>query len=374
MTNIQDLPNVKQLYTNSQAHFTRTQWRLWEAVLGLFLSVEEATHLKNIKTISKSSASRFLKNFKNTDLVSDCLWEFQEKAIREYARRKGRNPMLVIRIDLTSIAKCGKKLPYVRTYNGVHGIHLIVMHVSLGKLSFPMGCAIYDPASETTPIEHALKLLKKMSPCRWGDFEQLVLLDSGFYSAELVDLLNWWGFKHISVGGRANLNLRDGRKLKDAKQAEAVELESLPDTILYVAWVTLPRDGKEKRFYVLSTTRATAKTLTRRHKRRWLIESFFKSAKYDFGLQETRLRSNQGIANWLLLVWFSSSLALFAQTLHGETKHKSPRWQLTLSQAAEMLRDYLLPYWDGLRNLATLYRRKRNLTRFASVIESGRGV
>ncbi|MEM7735417.1 MAG: transposase [Deinococcota bacterium] len=302
------------------------------------------------------------------------MWQFQAAALRDYARKQGKTPWLVIRVDLTSVAKCGKKLPYLRTYNGIHGIHLVVMHVSLGKLSFPMGCEIYDPASTATPIDHAVRLLSRMHPYHWGGFEHLVVMDAGFYSADVLDLLNWWGFTHVSIGAKANLRLRDGRKLRDAKQAEAVELDSLPGTTFYVAWVTLPRDGKRRRFYTLSTTRATAITLTSRHKRRWLIESFFKSAKHDFGLQETRLRTKQAILNWLLLVWLSTSLALFTQALHDKTKTKSPAWRLTLAQAAESIRDYLMPHWRSLRALISSAKCPLASRRFALIIEHGRGV
>jgi hypothetical protein len=114
-------------------------------------------------------------------------------------------------------------------------IHLVVMHVSLGKLSLPVGCKIYDPESTRTPIDLAVKLLKKLHPYRWGDFQQLVLMDAGFYSADLLDLLAWWGFDHVSIGAKANLRLADGRKLRDAKQAEAVSLDSLPGHTFYVA-------------------------------------------------------------------------------------------------------------------------------------------
>lgn len=374
VNNINQLPNVKRLYRGLKAHFTARQWHVWEGLLGLFLSVEEATHLKNVKVVSSSSASRLLKNYAQTEQLKRCLWQFQAAALRHYATRQGRNPWLVLRVDLTSIAKCGKQLPYVRTYNGVHGIHLVVLHVSLGNLSLPMGCEIYDPASNATPSELALKLLKQMHPYAWGDFQQLVLMDAGFYSAQMLDRLTWWGFKHISIGARANLRLSDGRTLRQTRQAEAVTLDSLPGSTFYVAWLTLPRDGKRKRFYTLSNTRATAKTLTHRHKRRWLIESFFKSAKHDFGLQQTRLRSKQGIANWLLLVWLSSSLALFSQALHGKTKHKSPAWRLTLAQAAEYTRDYLIPRWFHLRVLIALSKCPLAARRFALVIEYGKGV
>ena len=130
-------------------------------------------------------------------------------------------------------------------------------------------------------------------------------------------------------GGRSNLLLSDGRRLKDTKRGECIELDGLPGLPLYVSWVELPRIGKMKRFYVLDTQPGTARTLTRRHKRRWLIESFFKSAKHDFGLKETRLRSEAGIKDWIFFVWLSISMSLYQQFQAGMTDGKHPTWRLT---------------------------------------------
>jgi len=256
---------------------------------------------------------------------------------------------MVIRVDLTSVEKTGQKLPYVRTYNKVHGLHLVVMHVSIGKLSFPMGCEIYDPAQpEVTPIMLALRLIKRLHPYQWGWIKQFVVMDSGFYSADALDLLRHWGFEHASVGGKSNLRLRDGRRLKDVRRGECIERDTLPGVKLYASWVTLPRAGGPKRFYVLDTLPGGGRTLTRRHKRRWLIESFFKSAKYDFGLNEIRLRTETGTHNWLFLVWLSLTLALFMQAKAGMITGKRPSWVWTLSEAASWVRDLLMPQWSAL--------------------------
>ena len=69
-----------------------------------------------------------------------------------YHRLRGQKPWLVIRVDLTSIEKTGKSLPYTRTYNGVFGIHLVVIHVSIGKLSFPMLTCITTRWMPLTPL------------------------------------------------------------------------------------------------------------------------------------------------------------------------------------------------------------------------------
>ncbi|WP_428194524.1 transposase, partial [Deinococcus saxicola] len=183
---------------------------------------------------------------------------------------------------------------------------------------------------------------------RFGTIKQFVVMDSGFDSADALDLLRHWGFEHVSFGGKSNLRLRDGRQLKDVQCGECIELDSLPGVKLYASWVTLPRAGRLKKFYVLDTLPGLGRTLTRRHKRRWLIESFFKSAKYDFGLNEIRLCSETGTHNWLFLVWLSLTLALFMQGKAGMTTRKHASWAWTLSEAASWARDLLMPHWSAL--------------------------
>lgn len=349
-------PDASQLYRAVMSELTPTQQRTVSALLDLFLTTEKRTLLNRVETCSASTASRCLNTLTQTLQLRAHLWAWQARCLRKYAQKqRGKKPWLILRVDLTSIEKTGKKLPYLRTVNGVHGLHLVVLHVSIGKLSFPVGEAIYDPAQpDLTPIHLAARLLRRFHPYQWGDFEQLVLMDAGFYSGEFLDLLRWWGFVHISVGGRSNLRLRDGRPLRETCKGEQVELDSAPGFPLWVSWVDLARDGKKKRFYVLDTQPGCARTLVKRHKRRWMIESFFKSAKHDFGLKETRLRSETGIHNWLFLVMLSTSLALWAQCLAHMTTGQRPRWNLTLHHAARDIRDFLLPQQVRLRLRAAL--------------------
>ena len=355
---IEAFPDVLPLYRAIEGELTPTAWRTWDAAIGSFLNPEQATLLKNMPGISVSTASRHLNSAVALPQCKQHLWRFQVEELCKHAHQiKSSRPWMVIRVDLTSVEKTGKQLPYVRTYNKVHGLHLVVMHVSVGKLSFPMGCEIYDPAHpEVTPIMLALMLIHRLHPYQWGWIKQFVVMDSGFYSADALDRLRYWGFEHISFGGKSNLRLRDGRQLKDVQRGECIELDTLPGVKLYASWVTLPRAGKPKRFYVLDTLPGGGRTLTRRHKRRWLIESFFKSAKYDFGLNEIRLRSETGTHNWLFLVWLSLTLALFMQAKAGMTTGQRPRWVWTLSEAASWVRDLLMPHWTALAAQLQLLR------------------
>lgn len=360
---IEAFPDALQLHRDIEQEFTPTAWRTWDATLGSFLDPERATLLKNVPGLSVSTASRHLDSAVALPACKRHLWRFQVEQLHQHARQIRRSqPWMVIRVDLTSVEKTGQKLPYVRTYNKVHGLHLVVLHVSIGKLSFPMGCEIYDPAyPEVTPILLALRLIKRLHPYGWGWIKQFVVMDSGFYSADIVDLLPHWGFEHVSLGGKSNLRLRDGRRLGDVQRGECIELDTLPGVKLYASWFTLPRAGQLKKFYVLDTLPGGGRTLTRRHKRRWLIESFFKSAKYDFGLNEIRLRSETGTHNWLCLVWLSLTLALFMQAKAGMTTGKRPSWVWTLSEAASWVRNVLMPHWTVLTaqiQLARVYFRQ----------------
>lgn len=356
------LPDVQELYLAIKAELTPTQWRTFEGTWAMFLEEGRRKHLKHVQNCSKSTVSRLL-NTMNSAPLEKARLRFQIEALRkEYDRLRGRKPWLVIRVDLTSIQKTGQNLPYTRTYNGIFGIHLVVIHVSIGKLSFPMGHAIYDPSTDETPIHLALKLIKRFHPYLWGDLPQFLVMDSGFYSADAMDLLRWWGFNQVSIGGRCNLRLTDGRHLKDAQRGECVTLDGLPECPLYVSWVELPRNGKMKRFYVLDSQPGTARTLTTRHKRRWRIESFFKSAKHDFGLNETRLRTETGIKNWLFLVWLSVSVCLYQQFQVGMTQGKRPAWRLSLGACGTELRHVLMQHLLYQRFLTFLYREKHDVS------------
>ncbi|MEM6431158.1 MAG: transposase, partial [Deinococcota bacterium] len=65
----------------------------------------------------------------------------------------------------------------------------------------------------------------------------------------------------------------------------------------------------------------------------WLIESFFKSIKHDFGLKEARLRTPDALKLWLFLSCLAYCLATLKRCLSAST--------LTLSAAAQTLLEQL---------------------------------
>ena len=133
---------------------------------------------------------------------------------------------------------------------------------------------------------------------------------------------------------KCDRRLADGRRLDHLKKrGEQVALHDLPEQPLYLSWCDVKRDGAKKRFYVAATFKAGGAYLARCYRQRWLIESFFKSVKHDFGLKEARLRTQVGIRLWIFLACLAFSLASLQRTLSKCTQN--------LLQAAERVLDML---------------------------------
>jgi Transposase DDE domain len=322
----------------------------FECILQLFLCTNLRTTLENLQGISSSTASRF---FAATDFQLELAWEallsWEIEQLRQASRVKkaGRRPPLYLRVDLTSIEKTAKSLPFLRVFNKVKGIHLVVIHVSYGNINFPTGYRIYDPKMTSTPIALALELLQGWSPRFWGGWDVRLLADAGYLSDAFLEKTRAMGFQQVSVGGKSNLKLRDGRSLQACKKGEVVALHHLPKLKLWVSYVDLPRkvDGKDvlKRFFVLSTSKGTSRTLLRVHGKRWWIESFFKVVKYDFGLKETRLRSEQGIKAWILMCFLAYAIVSVERASHGRvTKGQvEGKFKISYTRAAIIIKEVL---------------------------------
>lgn len=347
----------------------------FENILALFLSVNLRCILRNLVEKSKSTASRWFNQAKfDEGAWWRCIQEWQIARLKIFEQHKvGRKSHLLIRIDLTSIQKTGKGLPYLRVFNGVHGIHLVVMHVCIGRLSFPLAYQIYDPKNSSTPIELALELLREFPLKSFVGWTKWLLIDSGFYSADFMEKAACLGYTNLSIGARDNLVLSDGRRLRDCRQGERIELESHPGKALFVAYIDLPRNNTIKRFFVLCTQKGCAKTLRRRYARRWPIEAFFKSSKYDFGLKETRLRSETGIKRWILMSFLAYSLACLTRAYQGvklilEAGLPTPRFIFSFAQAAQHALHQLLTAYRSRVLLASIHQSARYLGLTVSLV------
>ena len=307
---------------------------MFRALLALFLDCNLRTTLQNIKGFSASTASRFMSCEHAPDKV---LWtelnEWQLKGLYGVPRR-GRRGDVVLKLDLTCIEKTGKRIPFARVFNRSYGIQLVVLHVCFGGLSFPLAYRIYRGKGKQTPMDLALELLEQFPASAWAA-KTVVLADAGFGSCDFIIGCQDLGFSRLLVGVRCDRRLSDGRRLDELKKrAERVVLHDLAEQPLWASWCDVKRDEGKKRFYLASTFAAGGAYLARRYRKRWLIEAFFDSIKHDFGLKETRLRTQTGIRLWIFFACLAYSFASLARFLSKQS--------ITLLEAAQRILDTLL--------------------------------
>ena len=183
-------------------------------------------------------------------------------------------------------------------------------------------------------VELALDLLESFLAAGWSA-RTVVMADSGFGSREFLRGCKQLGFRRLLVGMACNRKLKDSRRLDElTKRGEKGVLRDLPDLPLWLSWCDVKRSGGKKRFYLVSTFAAGGAYLARQYRKRWLIESFFKTIKHDFGLKEARLRTGVGIKTWILLACLAYSFASLERRLNPQP--------LTLLDVAQRILDSLL--------------------------------
>lgn len=314
--------------------WNKQEVRVFRAIVALFLDCSLRTTLQNIKGFSASTASRF---FSCEHAPDEVLWaELNAWQLRQLYQvpRRGRRGDVVLKLDLSCIEKMGKRIPFARVFNRRYGIQLVVLHVCFGGLSFPLSYRIYRGKGKATVVDLALDLLEQFPASTWSS-RVVVLADAGFGSNDFLTGCKDLGFTRLLVGVRCDRKLADGHRLDQLnKRGERVVLHNLEDQALYVSWCDVKRDAGKKRFYLISTFAAGGASLARRYRKRWLIESFFKSIKYDFGLKEARLRTKTGIRLWIFFACLAYSFASLERFLT-----KQP---MTLLQAAQRILGSLL--------------------------------
>ena len=315
------------LKTLEDLFWNRRNVGVFRALVALFLDCKLRTTLQN----SASTASRFLSCEHAPDKV---FWrELNGWQLEQFYRlpRRGRRGDVVLKLDLTCIEKTGKQIPFARVFNRCYGIQLVVLHACVGGLSFPLGYRVYQGKGKATVVDLALGLLAAFPTSMWSS-RVVVLADAGFGSSTFIQGCQALGFERLLVGVRCNRQLADGRQLSQLKQrGEQATLHDLPEHPLWLSWCDVRREEGKRRF--ASTFAAGGAYLARRYRRRWLIESFFKSVKHDsscrlgIGLKKARLRTHTGIRLWIFLVCLAYSFASLARY-----RNKQP---ITLLEAAQ---------------------------------------
>lgn len=290
---------------------TSYQQRSLEAALSMFLDTATKPALHRAELVSKSALSRLLNEYKwDTTEGWAVLHRAQWDALR-LAARNVHHPVLRLSVDLTSIEKKGSTLPFVRVYNKVHGIHLVVLFAQYGSVKFPVGYRVYKGKGTATPVTLARQLLRTVPSKIRRRFRIRVLADSGFEAAVFLDEVQQLGFEFV-VGVRSTRRtMHPGEvTVADCPHGGYVELKNWPHDTLVLGRI----DRGERTFHAVSSELMEGDEVVAEGAKRWNEESFFKEGKHQFGLAQFAPRTEVGLDRWVLLVFLAWTLAI----LHRE--------------------------------------------------------
>ena len=88
------------------------------------------------------------------------------------------------------------------------------------------------------------------------------------------------------------------------KKGQQVQIQRF-EKMVTASWFYLERNGKLEKRFVISTRVLKGSTITWWGRRRWAIEGFFKTAKYQFGLASFGQQTLLGVYRWLILSFIS---------------------------------------------------------------------
>ncbi|WP_456318871.1 transposase [Deinococcus rhizophilus] len=233
---------------------------------------------------------------------------------------------------MTSLPKEGK-FPllggWTHRFNGVTGVHLVVLYICCGEVRLPWSFLIWRGKHQTSPAELALKMLARLPvEFRKGRTALHVLADAGFSGRKFIAGVLDLGLT-VSVSIQANKVMDTGLAIRQVRrQGQAIFLKDLPQIPLWLYWVWLPTKtgrGKEKR-YVVSTVQWTPSTIRKKGRRRWRIEALFKTLKSRFGLHRFGQQTRRGVLRYFCLCLLSFLLCHFQDLEDVESGHRTSPW------------------------------------------------
>ena len=272
------------------------------------------------------------------------------KELLKYAPR-GKRPHLQVIIDLTTLEKRGKFKAFaelIHILNGKRGLHIVVMYLVVGGWRVPWAFRPWrgkdkegvwgklPPAHfrTVTPAQLGLKLLRTLPKKLTRRFRVLVLADTGFSSVEFVNGVEKRRDFQAIVGIPKNRLMANGKAIETiTKKGQQVHITGF-EKMVTASWFYLERNGKLEKRFVISTRILKGSTITWWGRRRWAIEGFFKTAKYQFGLASFGQQTLLGVYRWLILSLISFVLTHWVYLSSGLAN--LPDWQkaalLTLQQ------------------------------------------
>jgi Transposase DDE domain len=249
----------------------------------------------------------------------------------------GRRPHLQVIIDLTTLEKRGKFKAFenlIQILNGKRGLHLVVLYLVVGQLRMPWAFRSWRGKQTTTPAQLGLKLLRTLPKKLTNRFRIQVLADTGFSSVEFLKGVRKLKH-HAIVGIPKNRKLEDGRSIKTiGDKGQQVKLLGFEETVT-AAWFYLERNGKLEKRFVISTRKLKGNTITWWGRRRWAIEGFFKTSKYQFGLAAFGQQTLLGVYRWLVLSFISFILVHWVYL--SLNTGQQPKWRESSGDTIEKL-------------------------------------
>ena len=273
-----------------------------KAVLAMFWEPQRVALPEQCVIKSAAALSRFLNEYEwPTRTVIQATRKQIVKELLKYAPR-GKRPHLQVIIDLTTLEKRGKFKAFnwlIHILNHKRGLHLVVMYLVVGQWRVPWAFRPWRGKNTLTPAQLGLRLLRTLPKQLQRRFRVQVLADTGFSSVEFLNGVKKLRYQAI-VGIPKNRLMDDGRAIRTiTKKGQQVKLTGL-DGLVTASWFYLQRNGKLEQRFVISTRVLKGSTITWWGRRRWAIEGFFKTAKYQFGLASFGQQTLLGVYRWLI--------------------------------------------------------------------------
>ena len=220
----------------------------------------------------------------------------------------GKRPHLQVIIDLTTLEKRGKFKAFaqlIHILNGKRGLHIVVMYLVVGGWRVPWAFRPWRGKETVTPAQLGLKLLRTLPKRLTHRFRVLVLADTGFSSVEFINGIEKLRDFQAIVGIPKNRLMANGKAIETiTKKGQQVQIQRF-EKMVTASWFYLERNGKLEKRFVISTRVLKGSTITWWGRRRWAIEGFFKTAKYQFGLASFGQQTLLGVYRWLILSFIS---------------------------------------------------------------------
>ncbi|AZI45231.1 IS4/IS5 family transposase (plasmid) [Deinococcus psychrotolerans] len=266
---------------------------------------------------SPSAVSRFCNHYSWN--IRAVIRAMRQHALDEFERFRrvpySHQQRLELIVDMTSLHKEGKfeqLEPWIHRFNGVNGVHLVVLYLCHGSRRFPWSFLVWRGKGQPSPADLALKMLTRLPDelVKRHSRVPLVLADAGFCSKAFIAGVVQLGLK-VSITIPSNRVTAQGHPIGQVtRQRQAITLPGLPDLRLWLYWVWLSNsgDGTRKKRYVISTLNVVPDTIRANGRKRWRIEALFKTLKSRFGLHRSGQYTKRGMLRYCCLCFLSDVL------------------------------------------------------------------